>query len=161
MGDGHQICPARRRHGSTQRPFDEGRGSDAAARCHVGINKIQRRLRAQYGAAEVNEDQDAIGVIGGINSSHDAHGVGADGVIGIVDTGGSVDSGGIGAHLRREFGQRLRECGMMRDEDEVDHDVSGSVFSVGIIRAKPQLSTHQAVCKHTTGGELHKIPPPA
>ena len=60
-----------------------------------------------------------------------------------------MDSGGIGAHLRREFGQRLRECGMERDEDEMDDDVSGSVFSVGIIRAKPQLSTHKAVFNHS------------
>ncbi|EHM49592.1 hypothetical protein HMPREF9080_03032 [Cardiobacterium valvarum F0432] len=31
----------------------------------------------------------------------------------------------------------------------MDHDVSGSVFSVGIIRAKPQLSTHKAVFNHS------------
>ena len=76
---------------------------------------------AQNGAAEVNEDEDAVRVGGVLDGLHDAHRVGADGVVGVVNAGGGVDGGGRGAHLCGEGGDAARDVGVVRDEDEVNH----------------------------------------
>ena len=82
-------------------------------------------MRAQDGAAEIDEDEDAVRVVRFEEGLHDAHGVGADGVVRVVNAGGGVDSLRRGAHLRGQGGDAAGDVRVMRDEDEVNHGFSG------------------------------------
>ena len=70
-------------------------------------------MRAQDGAAEIDEDEDAVRVIGFEEGLHDAHGVGADGVVRVVNAGSGVDGVRRAAHLRGQGGDAAGDVGMV------------------------------------------------
>ena len=108
-------------------------------------------MRAQNGAAEVNEDENAVRVGGVFDGLHDAHRVGADGIVRIINAGGGVDGVGRGAHLCGEGGDAAGDVGVVRDEDEVNHRGFSLVWA-GMAKTAPESGF---CCVIGSGGRLY------
>ena len=79
--------------------------------------EIERRLRAQQGAAQIHQHDHAVGAIDGLDGRQHSRGVGADGVVGVVDAPGHGQRHAPLRHLLGQFAHSFGQLGAMRDDN--------------------------------------------
>ena len=79
--------------------------------------EVQRRLRAQQGAAQIHQNHDPVIAVNVVDGRHHFHGVGANGIVGIVDSPGHGQRHAPLGHLPGEFPNAFGQLGAMRYDD--------------------------------------------
>ena len=101
--------------------LDERRRAQQHALTPFPRQQVQGHLRRQHGAAEIHEDQHAVGRPGLVDGPHHTKGVGAQRATGLVEPAGDRDPQSLRAHLRGELGRALGELCAVADQDQPDH----------------------------------------
>ena len=76
-------------HRCRQRPFHQRRGAQSYFRRDRRVEKIHRRLCTKQGTADIHHYQHMVGIGNRLDRLHHLNGVGTDGILRIVDTGGN------------------------------------------------------------------------
>ena len=106
-----------RLHRRGHRPFHQRRFAQEHISALLVGQEIQRRLRAQQGAAQIHQDDHAIVAVDRVNSLHDLHRVRADGVVSIVDAPRDGQRYAPLCHLLGQLANALGQPGAMGHDD--------------------------------------------
>ena len=108
-------------------PSTSGAGLSTHAVAHLVVEQIQGQLRAQHGAAQVEQHDDTVFGVDPLDRLLHLDGVGAE--RGLVEPGGDRDRGlDAMEHLTGELGRGASEGSAVRDDDDSNHDVSRGLW---------------------------------
>ena len=113
-------APELRGHGGGDGALDERGLAEQDVGAALLGQQVQRHLRRQHRAAEVHQHQHALGDQARSTACHDHDGVGADRMLGQVETAGRLDAHVRPAHLAapaRPRPRRARSCARRHDPD--------------------------------------------
>ena len=106
-----------RLHRRGHRPFHQRRFAQEHISALLVGQEIQRRLRAQQGAAQIHQDDHAIVAVDRVNGLHDLHRVRADGVVSIVDAPRDGQGYAPLCHLLGQLANALGQPGAVGYDD--------------------------------------------
>ena len=108
------------RHHSGQGTLDQRGRAEPHPCAQLRGQQFEGGLGAQEGAAQVHQHQHAAAVIRLFNRTHHRDGIGADGVVGVIDPGRQQQSGRAAELVGQRF-QAGRQQGAVRDHYDSDH----------------------------------------
>ena len=107
--------------------------------------EVERHLRRQHGAAEVHQDQHAVGRPRLADGARHENGVGTQRLARLVETAGDRDPHFVRAHLRGEFSHTLGKLRAVADQHQSDHGTAPRRFSPASVSAAVCSSSHDDV----------------
>ena len=111
------------RNGRRDSALDKRRLAQQHALAPFLGQQVERHLRREHGAAEIHEDQHAVGRPRLVDGTRDEKGIGAQRPARLVETAGDRDLQSFRAHLRGELRHALGEFRAVADQDQPDHGV--------------------------------------
>ncbi len=135
-GDLRPVGSAGRGNGGDDEAFDERGGRE----CHPVpdgriLEQVERQLRAEHGAAQVHEYDDARRAVGPFDRLHDRDRVGAEG--GLVESGGHLDPQHAAVqHLSGQGHRGAGERPAVGDDDQSD----------SLVGARGRRVSREALC---------------
>ena len=112
-----------RRHRGRHRAFDQRGLAQLDPFSLLGFQQVQGHLGRQHRTAQVHQDQHPVLGPRAFDGLHHEDRVGADRVIGHVETARGLEADVRPAHLAREFGDAFGDPEAVGDDHDPDHDV--------------------------------------
>ena len=112
-----------RRDRGRHRAFDQRGLAQLDPFALLGFQQVEGHLGRQHRAAQVHQDEHAVLGPRAFDRLHHEDGVGADRVVGHVETAGGLETDVRPAHLARELGDAFGDAEAVGDDHDPDHDV--------------------------------------
>ena len=110
-----------RRDGCGNRSLHDRRLAEQDVGATLLRHELERHLRREDRASQIHKDQHPVVGPRPVDRIHHQHGVGADRMVGQVQTPGGLEPHVRSAHLAGELGDPFRDAMAMRDDDDSDH----------------------------------------